>query len=210
MNILVTGFEPFQHDQINPSWEISKALDKLKIDGYQIHSVCLPVVFGKSAQILQQAIYHLKPDYVLCLGVAANRSAISLERIAINIDDAQIADNAGNQPIDQIIDTQGSPAFFSTLPIKAIFQKLRQENISVEISNSAGTYVCNHVFYHLMSIIKNTQIKGGFIHVPASPEMVTSNCDTIDMDIQIQAIYIAIKTMIKNEKDIKIIAGKIS
>jgi len=210
MNILLTGFEPFQDDQINPSWEISKALDKLKIDEYQVHALCLPVVFGKSAQVLQQAIYHLQPDYVLCLGVAANRNSISLERIAINIDDARIADNAGNQPIDQNIDKQGSPAFFSTLPIKAIFQKLQQENISVEISNSAGTYVCNHVFYHLMSIIKNTQIKGGFIHVPALPEMMTSNCNTMDLDIQIKAICIAIKIMIQNEKDIKIGAGTIS
>jgi pyroglutamyl-peptidase len=212
MNILITGFEPFQEDRINPSWEVAKALDGLKIGEYLVHAVCLPVVFGKSAHVLQQAIHHLKPEYVLCLGVATNRNIISLERIAINIDDAQIADNAGYQPIDQRIDTQGLAAFFSTLPIKAIFQKLQHAKIAVEVSNSAGTYVCNHVFYHLMSMIEHTKIKGGFIHVPALPEMVQdhSHTDAMDLAMQIQSIRIAIETTIQYKEDVKVVAGTIS
>lgn len=212
MNILITGFEPFQDDQINPSWEVAKALDGLKIGEYGVHAVCLPVVFGESAQVLKQAIDLLEPDYVLCLGVATNRNIISLERVAINIDDARIADNAGHQPIDEKIDIHGFPAFFSTLPIKAIFQKLQHAKIAVEVSNSAGTYVCNHVFYHLMSMIQHTQIKGGFIHVPALPEMVQdhSHTDAMDLGMQIQSIWITLETTIQYKEDVKVGAGTIS
>ncbi|MFC1397966.1 pyroglutamyl-peptidase I [Acinetobacter lactucae] len=218
MNILITGFEPFQQDKINPSWEIAKALHGFELFDshlrpYYVCAVCLPVVFGESAQVLQQAIYRLQPDYVLCLGVATNRCAISLERIAINIDDAQIVDNSGHQPIDQFIDIEGSPAFFSTLPIKTIFQKLQQENIAVEVSNSAGTYVCNHIFYRLMSLIQNTHIKGGFIHVPALPEMLEkTNVKGMDLDTQIRSIRMAIEVTIQTQSDVdtKVITGKIS
>ena len=212
MNILITGFEPFQQDLTNPSWEIAKALNGLHICHYHICTVCLPVVFGQAAQVLTQAIEAYKPDYVICLGVAANRNAISLERVAINLDDARITDNAGNQPIDQAIDPQGSPAFFSGLPIKTIFQKLQQNKIAVEVSNTAGTYVCNHVFYHLMSIIRQTHIKGGFIHVPALPEMVQSNgtAQGMDLNTQIQAIRLIIETTIQTQTDVKVVAGTIS
>lgn len=213
MNILLTGFEPFMQDQINPSWEIAKALDGKQLHHAVIRAIQLPVIFGESAILLKQAIEKLHPQYVICLGVAANRNAISLERVAINIDDAQISDNTGNQPIDQSIDSQGSAAFFSTLPIKAIFQRLQQENIAVEVSNTAGTYVCNHVFYHLMSIIQHTLVKGGFIHVPALSEIAhqPNNCfQGMDLDTQIQAILFAIETTLQSKIDVKISAGTIS
>lgn len=212
MNILVTGFEPFQLDRINPSWEVAQALDGLRLNEYRICAIRLPVVFGEAAQVLQQAIQQFKPDYVLCLGVAANRNKISLERVAINIDDARISDNAGNQPIDEIIAPEGPSAFFSTLPIKAIFQRLQQEKIAVGVSNTAGTYVCNHLFYQLMLMIQDTQIKGGFIHVPALPDMIQDNpvIDGIDLNTQIQAIRIVIETTIQNKKDVKVSTGTIS
>lgn len=212
MNILITGFEPFMQDRINPSWEIAKALDGWQLENMVVRAIQLPVIFGDAAIQLKQAIEKWQPEYVMCLGVAANRKTISLERIAINIDDARISDNAGNQPIDQPIDAQGVAAFFSSLPIKAIFQKLQQENIAVEVSNTAGTYVCNHVFYHLMSIIQHTHIKGGFIHVPTLPEMLQLNIaiQGMDLDTQIQAIRFTVETTLQYESDVKVAAGVIS
>lgn len=211
-SILVTGFEPFQQDVINPSWEIAQALEGWQLGNCTVRAIRLPVSFDDSVAYLKQALKTWQPDYVICLGVAANRNAISIERIAINVNDAIIPDNLGKQPIDQPIDPHGAAAFFSTLPIKAIFQKLRQENIAVELSNTAGTYVCNHVFYHLMSMIQHTQVKGGFIHVPALPEMLDPNSVIrgINLDTQIKAIRFSIETILNDDSDVKVAAGAIS
>lgn len=204
MNILLSGFEPFQNDVINPSWEVAQALNGWSIQEHLVHAVKLPVSFGESAKILCEAIQYYQPDVVICLGLAANRTCISLERIAINVDDAPIPDNTGYQPIDLPIKPSAPSAFFSTLALKNIFQALKNQDIPVEISNSAGTYVCNHIFYQLMHYLMKSQnqTQAGFIHIPSFQNM--------NIDDQVSAIQIVLHTIIYQTKNQNISAGKIS
>lgn len=170
--ILLTGFEPFNGARINPSQQVVDALAEERIEEAYIVSRVLPCVFGEAVRRLQEAIDEERPDVVICLGQAGGRPDITPERIAINIDDAPIPDNQGNQPIDQPIVSDGPPAYWSKLPIKRIVAELRKLGISASVSNTAGTYVCNHLFYGLMHLIhtRYPQIRGGFIHIPFLPE----------------------------------------
>jgi len=169
--VLLTGFEPFDGATDNPSWEAARALDGETVAGHRIVGVRLPVVFGDALAALREAIARTQPALVVCLGVAAKRSAISIERIAINVDDARIPDNAGNQPFDAPVVAHGPVAYFSTLPIKAMLHALEAAQVPAEISQTAGTYVCNHVFYGLMhELASRPELRGGFIHVPPSAE----------------------------------------
>lgn len=204
MNILLSGFEPFQQDTSNPSWEIAHALDGWQIAEHVVHAIKLPVVFGESAKQLFEAIEYYQPSVVICLGLAANRTCISLERIAINLDDAPIPDNAGDQPIDEPIISTAPIAYFSTLALKNIFQALKHQDIPVEISNSAGTYVCNHIFYQLMHFLAKSQrtVHAGFIHVPSF--------DNMNLDKQISAIRLVLHSVLSEKISQKISAGKIS
>jgi pyroglutamyl-peptidase len=169
--VLVTGFEPFGGDALNPSMELLPRLQGARLGGAQVHTQLLPCVFGRSLQVLQEAVARVRPELVIALGLAANRSAISVERVAINVDDARIADNAGQQPVDQPIIAEGPSAYFSTLPIKAIVAALREAGIAAEVSQTAGTFVCNHVFYGLMHGLASAAqpVRAGFIHVPPLP-----------------------------------------
>ncbi len=168
--LLLTGFEPFGGDAINPSWEVARALDGEVIDGACVVAVQLPCVFGKSLDVLAAALDTHRPRTVLCLGLAANRSVLSVERVGINVDDARIADNAGAQPIDQPA-VHGAPAaYFATLPIKAIVAALVREGLPAEVSQTAGTFVCNHVLFGLMHQLRRRRgVRGGFMHVPLLP-----------------------------------------
>ena len=164
----MTGFEAFADHADNPSLQLMEYLDASN-HIKNLYCLKLPVIFQQAAAQLLEKIQLLQPDVVLCLGYAANRHVISLERVAINLDDASIPDNMGQQPIDQSIIPHGQNAYFSSLPIKAIYQALKDEQIPCEISYSAGTYVCNHVFYHLMHMVhsSHSNITAGFIHIPA-------------------------------------------
>ena len=159
--ILITGFEAFGHSTLNPSAEIVKA-----ISGENIVTAILPVVFGESAQILRGLIDQHKPEVVLCLGQAEGRNALMPERVAINLDDARMADNSGALVTERPIVVGGPDAYFSTLPIKAIVDAMKVAGVPAAISLSAGTFVCNHVFYSLQDYVKGSSIKSGFIHVP--------------------------------------------
>lgn len=185
MRILVTGFEPFAGEHINPASEVLKRLPT-SINGADISTLELPTVFHKSAEILKQYVRQLQPDAIVCVGQAGGRTSISVERIAINVDDARIADNDGNQPIDLPIQTDGDSAYFSTLPIKAIVNALQQTHIPAIVSNSAGTYVCNHLMYHALHLAKTEfpLMKAGFIHIPFLPEQVVDKPNTASMSLE--------------------------
>jgi pyroglutamyl-peptidase len=169
--VLVTGFEPFGGDALNPSMELLPRLHGVLLSGARVQTQLLPCVFGRSLQVLQEAVARVQPELVVALGLAANRAAISVERVAINVDDARIADNAGQQPVDRSIVPGGPVAYFSTLPMKAIVAALREAGIAAEVSQTAGTFVCNHVFYGLMHGLASSRqpVRAGFIHVPPLP-----------------------------------------
>lgn len=163
--ILVTGFEPFATSSLNPSGEIVKALI-----GDDLVTAILPVVFGQASAQLRELIDLHKPTAVLCLGQAEGRSEMTPERIAINVDNARIADNAGNQPLEQRVIADGPDGHFSTLPIEKMVASMKAAGIPASISLSAGTFVCNHIFYVLQDYLKDSSIKSGFMHVPLMDE----------------------------------------
>ncbi len=163
--ILVIGFEPFATSSLNPSGEIAKALI-----GDDLVTATLPVVFGQASAQLRELLDLHKPTAVLCLGQAEGRSMMTPERIAINLDDARIADNAGNQPKEQRIVTNGADGHFSTLPIEQMVTSMKAAGIPASISLSAGTFVCNHIFYVLQDYLKDSSVASGFMHVPLMDE----------------------------------------
>jgi pyroglutamyl-peptidase len=175
--VLLTGFEPFNGADVNPSWEAARALDGWSGPGFQVVARELPCVFGRANLALFDAIDALQPDIVIGVGQAGGRHEISVERVALNVDDASIPDNAGQQPVDATIADGGPAAYFSTLPIKAIVRALRLRGFPAGISQTAGTYVCNHVFYGLMQHAQGRALKGGFIHVPFLPQQVADRAD---------------------------------
>ena len=168
--ILVTGFEPFGGDSVNPSAEVARALHGRALCGAPVIGIVLPCAFGASIDVLRAALDQHRPQLVLALGLAAGREGFTPERVAINRDDARIADNAGAQPIDRPVVSSGPAAYFSTLPIKAMVAALRDADHPAAVSNSAGTYVCNHIFYGLMHAIRRRAgVRGGFMHLCALP-----------------------------------------
>ena len=185
MKLLITGFEPFGGETINPAYEAVKTLED-KIMNAEIIKKEIPTVFNKSIEVLENLIENEKPDIVICVGQAGGRYDISLERVAINIDDARIKDNEGNQPVDIKIFEDGENAYFTSLPIKRMVKKIREAGIPASISNTAGTFVCNHIMYGLLYLIdkKYPNIRGGFIHVPYLPEQVISKRNMPSMSIE--------------------------
>src|SRR5450830_709233 len=173
LRILLTGFEPFERDPVNPSWEVAQALNGSVCDGATVHAVQLPCAFGPAIDRLDEALVQWQPQLVLALGLAGGRSEVSLERVAINVIDARIADNAGQQPIDTSVGHGAPAAYFSTLPIKAIVRDLRGAGLPGAVSNTAGTFVCNQVFYALMHRLAyepaRSQTRAGFIHLLICP-----------------------------------------
>lgn len=210
--ILVTGFDPFGGEKINPALEVIKLLPD-NILGNEIKVLEIPTVWRESIKKIEEEIKNFEPDFILSIGQAGGRTDISIERVAINIDDYRIEDNAGNQPIDEKIFEDGENAYFSTLPIKAIQNEILKHKIPASISNTAGTFVCNHVFYGVRYLIekKYKDIKSGFIHIPYLPEQVLNKSDTGSMSLEtiLKAIQIAIQVIFENETDIKISAGEI-
>ncbi|MFM1856035.1 MAG: hypothetical protein RLZ83_1344, partial [Pseudomonadota bacterium] len=164
--ILLTGFEPFGGDPVNPSALVCQALHGQPVAHATVHTVELPCVFGRALQVLDQVLAETSPVLVIALGLAAGRGEISVERAALNIDDARIPDNAGAQPVDVPVVPGGPAAWFSTLPVKAIVAALRQAGLPAAVSQTAGTFVCNHVFYGLQHRLAGSGVRSGFIHVP--------------------------------------------
>jgi pyroglutamyl-peptidase len=190
--ILVTGFEAFDKSALNPSAEIVKALN-----GEDLVTAILPVVFGQASSKLKELIELHKPTAVLCLGLAVGRSEITPERIAINLDDARIADNAGNQPLEQRIMADGPDGHFSTLPIEKMVASMKAAGIPASISLSAGTFVCNHIFYVLQDYLKDSSITSGFMHVPLMDEQRKefANLPTMPIRQMIAGVEIALNVL---------------
>ncbi|MCW7548098.1 pyroglutamyl-peptidase I [Photorhabdus sp. APURE] len=203
--ILITAFEPFDGETINPSWESVRQLQNQQLSGAHIETRQLPCVFNTSLTNLYAAIDEIQPELVIAVGQAGGRPDITVERIAININDARIPDNQGNQPIDTPIVATGPAAYFSTLPIKAIVSGLQAAGIPASISQSAGTYVCNHVMYGLLHHLALTypNVRGGFIHIPYLPEQAVKHPGTPSMALETitTALKIAIKQALENSKD---------
>lgn len=209
--VLLTGFEPFDGDSINPSAELARALDGRSIQGHDVVGVVLPCVFDAALAALKKHVRRVRPDLVICLGQAGGRTSIALERVAINVEDARIADNAGRMPIDEAVVRGGPVGYWSTLPIKAITLALREAGIAAEVSQSAGTFVCNHVFYGLMHLLaKKTRVRGGFVHVPFVPEQ-TARMErpgpSLAMRDQERAIVVVIDTAITTTRDVRASGG---
>ena len=212
MKLLLTAFSPFGGEKINPSLEAVK-LVKDKILETDIIKLEVPTVFGKSIKIVADAIEKEKPDYVLCIGQAGGRYGITPERVAINIDDARILDNEGNQPIDRPIFADGEPAYFSGLPVKAMVEEIRKEGLPASLSNSAGTYVCNHLMYGVLYTLskKYKGVKGGFIHVPFIPEQTVDKPDKPSMSLPdiVRGLEAAIRAVSRNKEDVKRAEGSV-
>ena len=210
MKIIVTGFDPFGGEKINPSIECVKALPE--IEGVELIRLELPTVFKESAKRLNEVINDVKPDAVLSVGQAGGRAGITMERIAINVDDARIPDNISQQPIDEAIQLDGEAAYFTTLPIKRIVKAIREAGISAEVSNSAGTFVCNHIMYQaLFAATKDDKpFKAGFMHIPFIPEQTTDK-PSLPLEESTKALQIAIETIRDyiNDEDIKVQEGAI-
>ena len=210
MKIIVTGFDPFGGETINPSIECVKALPE--IEGVELIRLELPTVFKESAKRLNEVINDVKPDAVLSVGQAGGRAGITMERIAINVDDARIPDNISQQPIDEAIQLDGEAAYFTTLPIKRIVKAIREAGISAEVSNSAGTFVCNHIMYQsLFAATKaDKPFKAGFMHIPFIPEQTTDK-PSLPLEESTRALQIAIETIrdYLNDEDIKVQEGTI-
>lgn len=210
MTVLITGFEPFGGESVNPSWMTVKHLSGTRIHGRPITGACLPTAFDVSRQMMSALLEQHRPRIVIAVGQAGGRSAIGLERVAINIDDARIPDNLGAQPIDRAV-IEGAPAaYFSTLPIKAMLKQLHAAGLPAEVSNSAGSYVCNHVFYGLMHQCRNYPgMRAGFVHIPFLREQVLDrkHAPSMAFDDLVRAMAIIVRCAIDNESDIVYGAG---
>ena len=215
MKILVTGFDPFGGDKINPAIEAVKRLPD-QIAGADIIKLEIPTVFNKSAQVIREKIKEIHPDYVLNIGQAGGRYAITPERVAINFDDGRIQDNEGNQPLNQPIHEDGAPAYFTQLPIKAMVKAIREAGLPGVISNTAGTFVCNHVMYQVqyMRDKEFNNIKAGFMHIPFLPNQVINrpNTPSMSLDNAVKGITAAITAIVEfnGKKDIETVEGTIA
>lgn len=211
---LVTGFEPFGGESVNPSWAVAAALAGSRIGGLRVRAVQLPCVFGAALGALDAALAAHRPVLVLALGQAAGRCDFSLERVAINVDDARIADNAGAKPVDEPV-VPGAPAgHFSTLPIKAIVVALRQAGLPASVSQSAGTFVCNHVFFGLMDRLsrRGSGARGGFMHLPLLPEQAARapGQPSLPLDVMVAGTRIVLATAAAVHTDLRVAAGTIA
>jgi len=202
--VLLTGFEPFNKATINPAWEAVRALDGWSGAGFRVEVRQLPCVFGEANRVLEALVDELHPDIAIAVGQAGGRAEISVERVAINVDDASILDNAGQQPVDRPIRADGPAAYFSTLPIKATVAAMRGKGLTAGVSQTAGTFVCNHVFYGLMHHTAGKPVKAGFIHVPFLPEQAQERPDdppSMALDDIILGIMTAVETAVNVERD---------
>ena len=205
--VLLTGFAPFGGETTNPSWEAVQHAHGARIGGHRIEARCLPVVFGEARDALRRAIAETTPALVVCVGQAGGRARISLERVAINVDDARTPDVAGQRPVDAPIVARGPTAYFSTLPVKRLWTALERAGLPAEVSQTAGTYVCNHVFYGLMHALKRRPgVRGGFVHIPYSPEQARRHPGAPGLAIEAvtAALRIVLRESLKHADDLPV------
>lgn len=210
MKVLVTGFDPFGGEKINPAIESVKLLPDT-INGNEIVKLEINTVAYKSLEQIKEAIKKENPDVVLSIGQAGGRTDISIEKVGINLNDFRIADNEGNQMIDEPIFADGPTAYFSKLPVKAMAERIIQSNIPASVSYTAGTFVCNHVLYGVCYLADKEfkNLKTGFIHIPFLPEQVLDKKNTASMSLEtiVKALTVAIEVICEVEEDKKIVGG---
>lgn len=211
--ILLTGFEPFGGESVNPSWRVAQALHGETIAGARVHSLCLPCAFGDALDLLGAALAQQRPGIVLALGQATGRVEFSPERVAINLNDARIACNAGRQPIDEPVVPGAPAAYFSTLPVKAMVAALREAGLPASVSHSAGTYVCNQVFYGLMHALRRRRgVRAGFMHLPLLPEQVAARASvpapaSLPLATLVQGVRLSLATAVRTTTDLRVGGG---
>lgn len=208
--VLITGFEPFGGEAVNPSWEVVRQLDGVTIAGERVVALQLPCVFGEALAVLNAALEAQQPRLTIAVGQAGGRVDITVERVAINVDDARIPDNKGQQPIDEPIVAGGPAAYFSSLPVKAIVAALREQGIPASVSQTAGTFVCNHVMYGLLDALQDKAgTKGGFIHIPYLPEQAAAHPGEASMAVGTvrAALETAIAVSLQQDGDVKTVGG---
>ena len=172
--LLITGFDPFGGATVNPAWQAVRLLPDV-IGDLEVHKLEIPTVFGLAAQKVLEEAERCRPDVIVCIGQAGGRTDVTPERVGINLRDARIGDNAGNQPQEEPIVDGGPDAYFSTLPVKRMAQAIQAAGHPSSVSNSAGTFVCNDVLYSLLHHYAGSDVKVGFIHVPFLPEQGAPN-----------------------------------
>lgn len=213
MKVLITGFDPFGGESINPAYEAVKLLPDT-VAGAQVIKLEIPTIFNKAGEAVEEGIKEHNPDVVICVGQAGGRSSITIEKVAINLQEARIPDNSGEQPLDLPIKTDGENAYFTNLPCKAVVKEIREAGIPAHISYTAGTFVCNDVMYNLLYMIdkKYNHIRGGFIHVPyVMSQVVEKPMGTCAMSTETIAkgLELAIKAIVENKQDINLRMGTI-
>ena len=208
--ILVTGFEPFGGEVVNPSGQVARALHGRRIGGAAVVGIQLPCAFGEAIAVLRDALATHRPQLVLALGQAGGRCELSLERVAINLDDARIADNRGAQPIDEPVQAGGPAAYFTTLPVKAMIAALRQAGHPASLSHSAGTFVCNHVFYGLQHALAGQPgVRSGFMHLPYLPEQAAhhAGAPSLALGTMVDGVAAALAAALVTVHDAKLSEG---
>ncbi|MEZ4411269.1 MAG: pyroglutamyl-peptidase I [Polyangiales bacterium] len=209
--VLLAGFDAFGGEVVNPSALATRALDGRSIASHRVVAVELPCVFERAPAVLRDAVREVGPAIVIAVGQTGGRAAIGVERVAINVDDAPIADNAGGQPVDRPIARRGPVGYWSTLPIKAVVAALTGAGIPANVSQSAGTFVCNHVFYSLMrDLRRHPGVRGGFVHVPRLPEQVgDGGAPSMALETIVRALEITVATSIEATRDLRAVGGAV-
>lgn len=210
--VLLTGFEPFENEPLNPSWEAVRRLEGAVVEGHTVATVCLPVVFGEALEALQQAMDVVQPALVLAVGQAKGIAGLQLERVALNLEDARIPDLAGRQPVDRPVVPGAPAAYFTTLPVKAMLAALVAEGIPAHLSHSAGTFVCNHVFYGLCHrLASHPGQRGGFLHIPLLPNQAVRFPGTPSMGLEqvVRGLRVALEAALKHQEDLHFAAGSL-
>jgi pyroglutamyl-peptidase len=209
--VLVTGFDPFGGERLNPSWEICRQLAGTTIDGLRVEACKVPCEFRRAIETVAAAIERHRPSLVICIGQAGGRAQMSVERVAINVDDARIADNSGARPIDEPVAAEGPAAYFATVPVKAMTRAMREAKVPAQVSNTAGTYVCNHVMYGVLHYLaaSGNPARAGFIHVPYAEEQVLDKpaMPALSLASMVRGVQAAIEAAHRHTSDIRVSEG---
>ena len=182
--VLISGFKPFGGATLNPSELLVNVLERDQIPGVELFTVILPVEFDRSAEILLEKVKQIQPDLVIAFGQAEGRAAINPEKFAINLDDARIPDNSGDERKDVVIDKNGSDSYVTTLPIEMMVDAMKRAGYPADISLSAGAFVCNHIFYKLQKTLSGSNIRSGFVHLPLVTEQSSEFPGKFTMDLK--------------------------
>ncbi|MFC5724281.1 pyroglutamyl-peptidase I [Streptomyces gamaensis] len=208
--VLLTGFEPFDGEEVNPSWQAVRAAAERPPAGLDLTTALLPCAFGTSLDVLRAAVEDSAPDVVLCVGQAGGRPDVTVERVAVNLADARIPDNAGAQPLDEPVVPAGPAAYFARLPVKACVTAVREAGLPASLSHTAGTFVCNHVFYGLLHLAATERpaLRGGFVHVPYTPAQVADRTlPSLPVSTTAEALRVIAVTAAHRTEDIRAVGG---